>query len=207
VVDCILLIDNLLNLKKKGLDLIEIRADLIEKPLECIVKYVSDLKAAIGLPMIGTVRENDRTREKRLEFFASLMPLVDCVDVELGAVDAAPITGLARSQGKTILVSDHNFEKTPETAELQTIADRAIAQGAQIVKVVTMAKTEDDAWRLLAFAKQCRFPIVAFAMGAAGSFSRIKACDYGSLFTYGYIEKSVAPGQLSADELMKAMNA
>jgi 3-dehydroquinate dehydratase-1 len=152
--------------------------------------------------MIGTVRENDRTRGKRLEIFSALMPLIDCVDVELGAIDAVSITDFARSQGRTILVSDHNFEKTPETTDLQDIVDRAIAQGAQIVKVVTTAKTEDDAWRLLEFAKQCRVPVVAFAMGAAGSFSRIKACEYGSLFTYGYIEKAVAPGQLSAVELL-----
>jgi len=202
VVDGILLLDDLFNLKKKGLALIEIRADLIDKPLECIVRYTADVKTAVGLPMIGTVRENDRTRGKRLEIFSALMPLIDCVDVELGAIDAASITECARSQGRTILVSDHNFEKTPETADLKAIVDRAIAQGAQIVKVVTTAKTEEDAWRLLVFAKQCRVPIVAFAMGTAGSFSRIKAGEYGSLFTYGYIGKAVAPGQLSAEELL-----
>jgi 3-dehydroquinate dehydratase-1 len=120
-------------------------------------------------------------------------------------MDADQILELARSQGKTILVSDHNFENTPDTVELQSIVDRAVAQGGNIVKVVTTAKTEDDAWRLLRFAKQCRVPIVAFAMGAAGSFSRIKACEYGSLFSYGYIGKAVAPGQLSAEELLRAM--
>ena len=202
VVDGILPLDDLVDLKKKGLDLIEIRADLIEKPLECIVRYMTDIKTAVGLPMIGTVRENDRTREQRLNIFASIMPLVDCVDIELGVTDAGQILELARSQAKAILVSDHNFENTPDNAQLQSIVDRAVAQGGQIVKVVTTAETEEDAWRLLAFAKQCRVPIVAFAMGAAGSFSRIKACDYGSLFSYGYIGKAVAPGQLSAEELL-----
>jgi 3-dehydroquinate dehydratase-1 len=206
VVDGILLLDDLLDLKKKGLALIEIRADLIEKPLECIVRYTADVKTAVGLPMIGTVRENDRTRGKRMEIFTALMPLIDCVDIELGAPDAAEIAELAGSQGKILLVSDHDFEKTPDDQAQQSIVDRALGQGAQIVKVVTTAKTEDDAWRLLRFARDCKTPIVAFAMGTAGSFSRIKAGEYGSLITYGYIGKAVAPGQLSAEELLKAVN-
>ena len=206
VVDGILLLDDLLDLKKKGLALIEIRADLMEKPLECVVRYVADVKTAVGLPMIGTVRENDRTRGKRREIFTALIPLIDCVDIELGAPDAAGIAELALSQGKTLLVSEHDFEKTPDDQALQSIVDRALGQGAQIVKVVTTAKTEDDAWRLLRFARECNTPIVAFAMGAAGSFSRIKAGEYGSLFTYGYIGKAVAPGQLSAEELLKSAN-
>ncbi|MBN1129917.1 MAG: type I 3-dehydroquinate dehydratase [Chitinispirillaceae bacterium] len=203
VVDAIVPSADLLDLRKKGLAIIEIRADLIEKPLECIARYVADISAAVGLPMIGTVRENERTRERRLELFTAILPFVDCVDVELGATDAAPVTELARSQKKVVLVSEHDFETTPDTPGLQSIVDRAIAQGAQIVKVVTTARDEEDAWRLLEFAKTCATPIVAFAMGEAGIFSRLRACEYGSLFTYGYITKPVAPGQLSVGELLE----
>jgi 3-dehydroquinate dehydratase-1 len=205
VVDEIVPPVDLLDLKKKGVALLEVRADLIEKPLDCIVRYVGDMRTAVGLPMIGTVRENDRTRGKRPEMFAALMSLIDCIDIELGALEAPQVMALARSQGKAVLVSVHDFEKTPDLPGLQSIVDRAIAQGAQIVKVVTTAQTEDDAWRLLKFARSCSTPIVAFAMGAAGSFSRIRACEYGSLFTYGYIKNAVAPGQLSAEALVEGI--
>jgi 3-dehydroquinate dehydratase-1 len=204
VVDAIVPPADLLDLRKKGLAIIEVRVDLIDKPLDCIVRYITDLRSAVGLPLIGTVRENVRTRGKRPEIFSAIVPLLDCIDIEVGAADAAPVQELARSQGKCILVSEHDFETTPDTAGLAAIVDRAMAQGAQIVKVVTTANSEEDAWRLLEFAKACATPIVAFAMGAAGTFSRVKACDYGSLFTYGYITRAVAPGQLSVEELLKS---
>ncbi|MBN1131232.1 MAG: type I 3-dehydroquinate dehydratase [Chitinispirillaceae bacterium] len=203
VVDAIVPPADLVVLRNKGVELLEIRVDLFDKTIECITSYLVDIRAAVGLPMIGTVRENELTRGRRSVCFSSIMPHVDCIDIELGATDVPDIVPLARSQGKTILVSEHNFEKTPNGGDLQAILDRAVAEHADIVKIVTTAQSEDDAWRLLRFARGCSFPIVAFAMGEAGAFSRIKACEYGSLFTYGYITKAVAPGQYSAEELLQ----
>ena len=205
VVDSIVPLQDLIDLKKKGVDLLEVRVDLIDKPLDCIVKCLGDLKRAVNLPVIGTVRENERTRKDRVAIFAGIMPHVDCIDIELGAPIAARVQAQAKSAGKAVIVSEHDFEKTPDAKELRFIVDRAVVQGADIVKIATTAKTEDDAWRLLRFAKSCKIPIVAFAMGEAGTFSRIKACEYGSLFTYGYITKPVAPGQLSAEELINTI--
>jgi 3-dehydroquinate dehydratase-1 len=138
-----------------------------------------------------------------MNFFEAILPYVDCIDIDLGAPIEGKVQALARAEGRTIIVSEHDFEKTPEEKALQTVVDRAAAQGADIVKVATTANCEEDAWRLLRFVKSCKVPIVAFAMGEAGTFSRIKACEYGSLFTYGFITKAVAPGQLSAEELIK----
>ena len=205
VVDSIVPLQDLIDLAKKGVDLFEVRVDLIDKPLDCIVKCLGDLKKAAGLPVIGTVRENERTKKGRAAVFAAIMPFVDCIDIELGARDAAPVQTQAKKAGKTIVVSEHDFKKTPDEKTLKSIADRAVAQGADIVKIVTMALSEDYAWRLLRFAQACKAPIVAFAMGEAGTFSRIKACEYGSLFTYGYITKPVAPGQVSAEELIRTI--
>ncbi len=206
VVDAMVPMQDLIDLKKKGVDLLEIRVDLIDKPLDCIVRCLGDLKKEVALPMIGTVRENERTAKNRAAVFQAIMPYVDCIDIELGASIAEHVQLSAKSQGKTIIVSEHDSEKTPDTKVLQSIVNRAVAQGADIVKVVSTAKNEEDAWRLLRFAKSCKVPIVAFAMGEAGTFSRIRACEYGSLFTYGYITKPVAPGQLSAEELIEKIN-
>jgi 3-dehydroquinate dehydratase-1 len=203
VVDSIVPMQDLVDLKKKGVDLLEVRVDLIDKPLDCIVQCLSDLKKAVNLPVVGTVRENVRTRKERASVFTAIMPYIDCIDIELGAPIAAQVQAQATAAGRTIIVSEHDFEKTPDNKELESIAERATEQGADIVKVVTTANCEEDAWRLLRFAGSCNVPIVAFAMGEAGTFSRIKACEYGSLFTYGYITKPVAPGQVSAEELVK----
>jgi 3-dehydroquinate dehydratase I len=203
VVDAIVPVSHLLDLKMRGLDLLEIRADLIDVGIAELAVYLGELREKVALPMIGTVRENDRTRLIRLEIFKKIIPFIDCVDIELGTALSPAI--IASAKGKIILVSDHDFAATPDTAALQKMVDRAVAQGAQIVKIVTMAQTQEDARRLLHFARSCAVPIVAFAMGEAGRESRIRACEYGSLFTYGYITKAVAPGQLSAVELLEAV--
>jgi 3-dehydroquinate dehydratase-1 len=205
VVDSIVPLPDLIDLAKKGADLFEVRVDLIDRTLECIVKLMGDLKEAVGIPVIGTVRENERTINDRTAVFARIMPYVDGIDIELGAPVAAQVQAGAKADGKTVIVSEHDFEKTPDMGELRSIVDRAAVQGADIVKVVTTARSEEDAWRLLRFAATCKVPIVAFAMGEAGSFSRIRACEYGSLFTYGYITEPVAPGQLSAEALIAAV--
>lgn len=207
VVDSIVPMQELVELRKKGVALLEVRVDLIDKTIDCIVKCLGDMKKAIGLPLIGTVRENERTAKDRAAIFAAIIPYVDCVDVELGAPIAAQVQGGAKAAGKTVIVSEHDFEKTPPDSDLASTADRAVSQGADIVKIVTTAQTEEDAWRLLRFAGACTFPVVAFAMGEPGRFSRIKACEYGSLFTYGYITRPVAPGQVSAEELVRLTKA
>jgi 3-dehydroquinate dehydratase I len=203
VVDSIIPVQRLLDLKQLGVDLLEVRVDLIDQQLDSIEKYLYDLKLAVTLPMIGTVRENERTRDGRSEYFKRIMPYVDAVDIELDAPIAREIRELARAKGDVVIVSDHDFEKTPDITTLRNTAARAMAQGADIVKVVTMARNADDAWRLVTFAGTCEVPVVAFAMGEAGVFSRIRACEFGSLFTYGYITQAVAPGQLSAEDLVR----
>ncbi|MCU0609392.1 MAG: type I 3-dehydroquinate dehydratase [Chitinispirillaceae bacterium] len=201
VIDAIMPMNSLLRLKQEGLDIFEVRVDLIDQHVLKIAEFLRELRERVELPVIGTIRENDNNRANRLELFREIVPFVDCVDIEFGSKISDEVKRIA--QGKTILVSEHDFKKTPEDDVLAMIVDAAVEQGAQIVKLVTMAETAADAWRLLEFTRRCRVPMVAFAMGENGSFSRVKACEYGSLFTYGYITKPVAPGQLSALELIK----
>jgi 3-dehydroquinate dehydratase-1 len=203
VIDDMLPVERLIALRRKGVDLFEVRVDLINTSLACITKYIDDIARSVAVPLIGTVRENERTAFNRLHIFEAIIPLVDCVDIELGSPIGGRVAALARRQGKTVMVSEHDFEKTPDDKGLQAIVDRASGQGADIVKIAALAASGEDAWRLLRFAASCTMPIVAFAMGENGAFSRVEACSYGSLFTYGYISRPVAPGQLSAEELVE----
>ncbi len=201
VVDSLIPTPGLIALKRKGIDLLEIRVDLIDTVLESLLQYLRDIETQVGLPLIGTVRENPKTALLRPLLFRTIMPLVQGVDIELGCAIMDNVVAEAHRLGKTVIVSEHDFEKTPSDTVLQSIVDRAMAGGADIVKIATMALTEDDARRLLDFTKACPVPIAAFAMGERGAFSRVVAGEYGSLFTYGYITTAVAPGQLSAVEL------
>ena len=83
------------------------------------------------------------------------------------------------------------------------MVDRALLQGADIIKIAVMARSTADVTRLLRFTEDCKVPLVTIAMGPLGSVSRVIAPLFGSLFTYGFIHRPVAPGQLSVEKLIE----
>jgi 3-dehydroquinate dehydratase-1 len=182
-------------------DLLEMRVDRYDGPLEAIVAYLEKVRKKTGLPMLGTVRENDRTKSDRVAIFKAIMPFVDSIDIELGTQISDEVRALAT--GKTILVSEHDFNQTPDVAGLEDMVTRAKAQGADIVKIAAMANSRDDVIRLLEFNRACKEPLITIAMGSLGTVSRVIAPLFGSLFTYGYLTKPVAPGQLSVERLVE----
>lgn len=201
IIDEMISVEEITALKGKGIDLIELRIDCFDAPLEETVSYVKKIRSSIDIPSIGTVRETDFNKNNRLEFFQAIAPFVDCVDIELGTPISKEI--LACSKGKTILVSEHDFEKTPSIDALQSMVDRALLQGADIIKIAVMARSIADVTRLLRFTEDCKVPLVTIAMGPLGSVSRVIAPLFGSLFTYGFIHRPVAPGQLSVEKLIE----
>ncbi|MCU0609925.1 MAG: type I 3-dehydroquinate dehydratase, partial [Chitinispirillaceae bacterium] len=85
VVDAIMPLNALLQLKKEGLDIVEIRVDLIDQHVLKIAEFLREVRQRVELPIIGTIRENDANRAGRLELFREIVPLVDCVDIEFGS--------------------------------------------------------------------------------------------------------------------------
>lgn len=194
IVDKFVAVDELVSLKKNGVDLLEIRVDLINAPFDKIMQYLHSVKDTTGLPMIGTIRENERTVKNRVAMFKEIVAVVDAIDVELGS----PVSDVILSNAKdtTIIISEHDYQKTPSDDELRDMITRACAQGADIVKLAVMSNFPDDVYRLLKVTKECTVPIVSIGMGPVGTATRVFAPLYGSLFTFGFIGDVVAPGQL-----------
>jgi 3-dehydroquinate dehydratase-1 len=199
IVDRMVALDRIETVAQRGAGILEMRIDCFEEPLDAIIDYCAHVRKNLRLPMIGTVRENDRTRGNRLRLFEAIAPHVDCIDIEIDADIAPEIITLARD--KTIMISEHDFESTPDMPGLQRIADTALGMGADIVKIATMATSRADVRRLLRFTEESEAHLTTMAMGPIGAVSRFIAPLFGSLFTYGYIDEPVAPGQLPAEEL------
>jgi 3-dehydroquinate dehydratase-1 len=180
-------------------DILEMRIDCFRQPVDRITAYLGEIRAKVALPMIGTVRENEFTRENRSGIFKAVMPYVDCIDIELGAPISDEVLSLA--SGKTVIVSEHDFNGTPDTRALRTMVDRAVVQGAEIVKIAVMATCREDVVRVLEFTRSCEEPVVTMVMGPLGTISRVVGPLFGSLLTYGYLTRPVAPGQLSVQKL------
>lgn len=201
VVDTMMPVAELLSVKNFA-DILEMRVDCYNDSTEAVTRYLDSVRTGVGLPMIGTVRENEITKHKRVELFESIMPYVDAIDVELGTPISADVIACVNRQ--LVIVSEHDFERMPDAAGLQSMVDRSVKQGAHIVKIAAMAHNREEVVRMLEFTRTCKVPLVTIAMGDHGSVSRVIAPLFGSLFSYGFITNPVAPGQLSTVKLFEA---
>jgi 3-dehydroquinate dehydratase I len=101
-----------------------------------------------------------------------------------------------------ILVSWHDFSKTPSEKLLRLMAKK-MSRFSKNIKVVTTARAINDTPRILSLYKGMphRTNLIAFAMGDYGRMSRILCTRLGSPFTYVSLGKPVAPGQFSLDAM------
>ena len=115
------------------------------------------------------------------------------------------------SRRTKIILSFHDYQMTPGTDALVKVYREAVAAGADIVKIVTTAETTADALRVLDLYKlledgrmgRKKVPLIAFAMGNAGRFSRLEAHRQGAPFTYCALKQKyiVAPGMFTVEEV------
>ncbi|MBD3420999.1 MAG: type I 3-dehydroquinate dehydratase [Chitinivibrionales bacterium] len=185
-------------LEQEGADLFEIRIDCFPVPFPEIIKYLVEVRKHVSAPFIGTIRQTDANRHERLSMFKEILPCVESVDIEIDADINQQVISMA--QDKVKIISEHDFEKTPNDNALQALVYTAKRQGADIVKIAAMAQRREDVTRLLRFTEDCRDNLVSIAMGEEGAVSRVIAPLFGSLFTYAYVTRPVAPGQLSLEE-------
>jgi 3-dehydroquinate dehydratase len=136
----------------------------------------------------------------------------DAVDIELsaGREEKDQVIKVAKECGKTVIISSHDFSKTPSFQEMGTIFEEAFLEGADIAKLAVMPHSMRDVLNLLRVALETREAggaVCAIAMGKLGKHTRVIAPFYGSVLTYAAVEGTVsaAPGQLQVEEVKKIM--
>jgi 3-dehydroquinate dehydratase-1 len=206
IIDCMIAAARLNALIDSGVDIFEVRVDLFNKPVDMVINYVKKIRSSVSAPFIGTIRENDFNRDERVVGYVELAKHVDCVDIELGMPEWREVVDSVAGAA-LIMVSEHDFKSTPDLDGLADIVKRAVAQGAEIVKIAVRARSSGDVTRLMRFTEDCETPLVTIAMGATGQISRIVAPLFGSLFSYGYLRKPIVHGQLSAVKVAGALNS
>ena len=211
VIDRIYPLTDLADLAKSGVAVLEFRLDLFDdRPLDETLAYLASVYQLKLFGILGTVRETRLNAMIRYGLFEAMLPYVDMIDIEVDSPIGTSLDHLAKVHGKQVLISDHNYERTPSDDELAQIYAQAAAFGPEIIKFAYYAASRDDMVRLLAFCHAQSFgvarPLVcAIAMGEAGCVSRLIAGAFGSCLTYGYLgESGVAPGQLSVAQLIRA---
>jgi 3-dehydroquinate dehydratase-1 len=205
--------DAILPMKKKSprlFDIVEMRVDLFSISDDALLSFADSLSC---YPTIATIRSKCEggdfrfSERKRFALFQKIIPHVSAVDIELSSKTIlSDVIQSARNQKKIVMVSYHNFNKTPPRVELDRIFNQAKSAGADMVKVAAFANGDQDIQRLARFTiEHAGQNIVTIAMGEKGEISRLFFPALGSLFTYGYLGEPTAPGQMDCRELSRLM--
>jgi 3-dehydroquinate dehydratase/shikimate dehydrogenase len=128
------------------------------------------------------------------------------VDVEIETVKEGGVAFLRELRPAKVIVSFHNFQKTPP---LSSIYRRLVRLPVQAVKIATHARHLRDNLQIRRLVKAHRRSnprLVALAMGASGIPSRLLSLRWGSAFTYAapLNFSPAAAGQVSA-EVMRSV--
>lgn len=148
--------------------------------------------------------------ERKMMLTTAIQSGAAYVDVE---IDSEPdyrngIVAEARRQGCTVIVSFHDFERTPERQDLKAILDSCFKAGAHVAKVACMVHSDQDNARLLGLLDTDR-PVVVIGMGKKGQITRVLAPFLGSPFTIASLSrgKETAEGQIDKETLQTLLEA
>ena len=147
----------------------------------------------------GKFSGSEKNRISIMKLIAEYNPFL--LDIELNSLSKNKnLQRYLKSTGTDILVSWHSFKQTPGISVLK----KKLAQMKKFsnnIKIVTMAKSVNDATRVLSLYKNNNTKLIAFSMGNYGKISRILCLFLGSPYTYASLGKPIAPGQFSVDEV------
>ena len=192
-----------------GADYVEIRFDFV-KPEE--LQRAIDSSRPIKNRAVFTLRSkeqggkfagSEQDRIKWLYKLAEIRPML--LDVELDTLrQNDDLTDFLEGQKTPILVSWHDFLQTPQKEKIADVLSEMRIY-SNYVKMVTTAKTIDDSLRLLEmYETAIGLNAIFFAMGEAGVLSRVLcAIKDNTPFTYASLEGSIAPGQLTVNQMRK----
>jgi 3-dehydroquinate dehydratase/shikimate dehydrogenase len=188
-------------------DIVELRLDLMES------FDLPRLLADRPCPVVVTcraVREGGQwhgTEDARLDVLRQAIDLgAEYVDVEADAFDK--IRQVQDRGQSRLIASRHDFAAMP--ADLPGLWRRLAETGADVVKLVGMARDASDVVPVVQVLAEADRPTIAIAMGPAGLASRVLALRYPHcLLTFCALETGggTAPGQIGATELVEVYGA
>ncbi|MBI5223762.1 type I 3-dehydroquinate dehydratase [Candidatus Micrarchaeota archaeon] len=185
----------------------EIRLDGLEVGNTKEVREIVTFARNNNKKLIATCRASQKRNEAKrvellLEAIASGANYVD-VEIETQEEHRKRIVEEAKKKKCQVIVSYHNYEKTPSVQELEKIIETGFVFDADIVKVACKSNSEEDNQRLLNLLKTSGRRLLVIGMGEIGKKTRILGPLMGSEFTFAADEKggSTAPGQMTVSEM------
>ncbi|UAK24263.1 type I 3-dehydroquinate dehydratase [Sphingomonas nostoxanthinifaciens] len=206
-----------------AVDLVEFRLDhldAVDPP--SVAAMMTPVAQAIGAkPLVVTFRTKEEGGEKTIApaAYAALYERVlasgagDLLDIQAALLTTpavATVKARAQAAGRRVILSHHDFERTPPTATIVALLRHQQVLGADICKVAVMPHGPDDVLRLLEATWTMRRdhadrPLVTMAMGGVGAVSRLAGEAFGSALSFGEVGGGSAPGQVKIADLRAAI--
>lgn len=209
-------------IKQARPDIIEWRVDVLEEVenIDVVKNTLSTIREALyPIPLLFTFRSHREGGNKHIEdaYYKQLLEEViqtkeiDLVDVELFSSNVNELVETAKAYDIYVVMSNHDFEKTPVKEEIIWRLQKMQELGAHIPKIAVMPKVPMDVLTLLDATYTMKSlhadrPIITMSMAATGAISRIAGQVFGSAATFGSGMEASAPGQIPADELRKMLD-
>lgn len=204
-------------------DVVEWRADLYEdvESLESVKEMISSIRTVLEEELLlFTFRSHKEGGNKEISdsYYVQLNKTaietgkIDLVDVELFNDEEIikAILTKAKEAGVFVIMSNHDFEKTPDKEEIVARLRKMQEYGADIPKIAVMPKSVADVITLLDATNTMKTqyadrPLITMSMGGTGVISRLAGEVFGSAFTFGAGKEASAPGQIPVEELRKVL--
>jgi len=179
-------------------DLLEVRLDRFGKAPE-----LGELLAKKPKPVIMSCRRAqdggawDGTEEERLALLRQcIISKADYVEIELDVADQ-----IRRFPPAQRVISYTNLQETP--ADIADIYEEAQKKSPDVIKLVTLARTPEEAWPLVQILAKPRAPTVVVGLGKPGIMLSILGKRIGAPWTYAALERGMEsyPGQATVGDL------
>ncbi|HZL18389.1 MAG TPA: type I 3-dehydroquinate dehydratase [Polyangia bacterium] len=198
-----------LEVAQRSFDLVEARLDLYPNQSVDGCEAACHRLEASGTPVLITLRTAAQggrwtgADAERLPKFRAALAVASWADVEDDAPIVEAVAGLLRARaGGQLVVSHHDFSRTPAPGELLALVDAChrAAPGA-LAKLATTIVHDGDRRALHDLIAKRPERTAVIGMGVADEGLRVALAAAGSLLAYGYLGTSTAPGQLSVAAL------
>ncbi|WP_239733192.1 MULTISPECIES: type I 3-dehydroquinate dehydratase [Mammaliicoccus] len=210
-----------LNAHKDSIDIVEFRADTLKNTsIENINETLEKFKSAYhDVPILFTYRSVGQGGHGDFdhETYYKIMQDIICnkkaeyVDIQLDTYEDNLMNCITKAQHNDvkIIISHHDFKSTPDVEEMFVTYEKMAELGADIGKLAVMPQNERHLLSMLnamnrAFHK-LDIDVIGISMGELGKVTRITGGMFGSKFTYGFVGKEAAPGQIHVKDIKEQL--
>ncbi len=194
-------------IKNLGVGLLELRADLFRKlDPSHIIDQIKQRKL-LKIPLLLTLRNQKNegaakifSDEKKWQIITAALPLVDMIDIELSSPLLKQVVARARALKVKVIVSSHYLQGMPR--DLGSILKKSLGARGDIVKIAAKANSFEDVMTMIHFTHRHRKQnIITMSLGPWGMLSRLVLPAAGSRYTYTFLNKPTASGQVDVATL------